>query len=232
MRIGIIGAGHMATVLAAQWLAAGHEVMIGARAAERGKALAARLGPDVPHGTLRDAAGFGDAALLAIWPTDVIPALLAAGAADGTLAGRTLIDCNNPVETGSFTLTTGEVSLAEQIARLAPGSRVVKAFNQCHADVWAMDPPRFDGRPLVVPLAGDDPAGKDLVAGLVRDMGCEPRDVGPLHRARHLEAMAAIVIGFLYGGAPTGTVFNLVTADTPDHDGTRGATAQLVDRRA
>jgi predicted dinucleotide-binding enzyme len=212
MRIGIIGAGHMAAVLATRWVAAGHEVMIGARDAERGKALAARLGPDVPSGTLREAAVFSEAALLAIWPTDVIPALLAAGAADGTLAGRTVIDCNNPVETRSFTLTTGEVSLAEQIARLAPGSRVVKALNQCHADVWAMEPPRFDGRPLVVPLAGDDPAGKDLVARLVRDLGCEPRDVGPLHRARHLEAMAAIVIGLLNGGAPTRTVFNLVDA--------------------
>jgi predicted dinucleotide-binding enzyme len=212
MRIGIIGAGRMAAVLAQRWVAAGHEVMIGARDAERGKVLAARLGPGVPSGTLREAAVFGEVALLAIWPTGVIPALLAAGAADGTLAGRTLIDCNNPVETASFTLTTGEVSLAEQIARLAPGSRVVKAFNQCHTDVWAMDPPIFDGRPLVVPLAGNDPASKDLVAGLVRDMGCEPLDVGPLHRARHLEAMAAIVIGLLYGGAPTHTVFNLVRA--------------------
>jgi predicted dinucleotide-binding enzyme len=212
MKIGIIGAGHMAAVLAARWIVAGHEVMIGARDAERGKALAARLGPDVPSGTLREAAVFGEAALLAIWPTGVIPALLEAGAADGTLAGRTLIDCNNPVETGSFTLTTGEVSLAEQLARLAPGSRVVKAFNQCHADVWAMEPPLFDGRPLVVPIAGDDPAGKDVVAGLVRDIGCEPRDVGPLHRARHLEAMAAVVIGFLFGGAPSRTVFNLVEA--------------------
>jgi len=212
MRIGIMGAGRMAAVLAQRWVAAGHEVMIGARDAERGKVLAARLGPDVPSGTLREAAVFGEVALLAIWPTDVIPALLAAGAADGTLAGRTLIDCNNPVETMSFTLTTGEVSLAEQVARLAPGSRVVTAFNQCHADVWAMAPPVFDDRPLVVPIAGDDPAGKDLVAGLVRDTGCEPLDVGPLHRARHLEAMAAVVIGLLYGSAPTRTVFNLVEA--------------------
>ena len=212
MRIGIIGAGRMAAVLVARWIAAGHEVMVGARDPERGKALATRLGAAVPSGTLREAAVFGEAALLAIWPTDVIPALLQAGAAEGTLAGRTLIDCNNPVEIESFTVTTGEVSLAEQIARLAPGSRVVKAFNQCHADVWAMQPPHFDGRPLVVPLAGNDPAGKEVVSGLVRDMGCVPRDIGPLHRARHLEAMAAVVIGLLYTGAPPLTAFNLVEA--------------------
>lgn len=212
MRIGVLGAGAMASVLSARWHAAGHEVIIGARKAERAQALAARLGAEVPSGTLREAAVFGDVVLLAIWPTGVIPALLLAGAADGTLAGRTVIDCNNPVETDSFTLTSGEVSLAEQIARLAPGASVVKAFNQCQANVWAMDPPRFDDRALVVPLCGNDRAAKDTAAVLVRDLGCEPLDVGPLHRARHLEAMAAVVIGLLFGGADPLTVFNLVGA--------------------
>jgi 8-hydroxy-5-deazaflavin:NADPH oxidoreductase len=32
-----------------------------------------------------------------------------------------------------------------------------------------------------------------------------------LHRARHLEAMAAIVIGLLFGGYDAHTVFNLIT---------------------
>ena len=50
MRIGIIGAGRMAGVLGARWSAAGHEVMIGARNAERGKALAGRLGETVHIG--------------------------------------------------------------------------------------------------------------------------------------------------------------------------------------
>lgn len=217
MRIGVLGAGAMAGVLAQRWLAAGHEIMIGARTAGGADALAARLGAGVASGSLRDTAVFGEAVLLAIWPTGVISALLQAGAAEGTLAGRTVVDCNNPVETDSFTLTTGEVSLAEQIARLAPGASVVKAFNQCQANVWAMDPPRFDNRALAVPLCGDDPAAKDVVSGLIRDLACEPLDVGPLHRARHLEAMAALVIGLLHTGADPLTVFNLVDAGSAAH---------------
>lgn len=216
MRIGLLGAGAMAGVLGARWHEAGHELMVGARDPGRAGALAARLGPDVPAGTVREAATFGDVALLAVWPTGVLPALLAAGSRDGTLAGRVVVDCNNPVETGTFMLTTGEVSLAEEIGRLAPGARVVKAFNQCQAAVWGMRPPAFDGRALTVPLCGDDPAAKDVVAGLVRALDCRPLDVGPLHRARHLEAMAAVVIGLLYGGADPLTAFNLVDgADAP-----------------
>lgn len=215
MKIGVLGAGAMASVLAGRWSAAGHELFIGARNAGAARTLAARLGVDVPSGSLRDAALFGDVALLAIWPTGVIAALLQAGAAEGTLAGRVVVDCNNPVETQSFTLTTGEVSLAEQIARLAPGASVVKAFNQCQAGVWAMDPPHFDGRPLTVPLCGNDPASKDIVARLIQDLGCRALDVGPLHRARHLEAMAAVVIGLLFSGTDPLTVFNLVSSTAP-----------------
>jgi predicted dinucleotide-binding enzyme len=47
-------------------------------------------------------------------------------------------------------------SAAERIAAAAPDARVVKAFNLCHVDVWRLTPPVFDGRPLAVPLCGDD----------------------------------------------------------------------------
>jgi predicted dinucleotide-binding enzyme len=41
-------------------------------------------------------------------------------------------------------------------------------------------------------------------------MGCRPIDIGPLMRARNLEAMAGIVIGLLFQGADPSTTFNLV----------------------
>jgi predicted dinucleotide-binding enzyme len=216
MRIGVLGAGRMATVFSHRWHAAGHELFIGARDAGRSAALAAQVGPEAGSGSLREAAVFGDAVLVAIWPVGVIPALLQAGAAEGTLAGRVVIDCNNPVETETFTLTTGVESLAETIARIAPGARVVKAFNQCEASVWAMTPPAFDGRRLSVPLCGDDPAAKAVVAQLAGDLGCLPLDVGPLHRARYVEAMAALVIALLWRGGDPRTVFSLTTATGPD----------------
>lgn len=212
MKIGILGAGSMAAVLGTRWHAAGHHLMVGARDGAKAEGLAREIGPDVRSGSLPDAAEFGEVVLLAIRPTGVLDALLQCGAATGSFAGTTVIDCNNPVETTSFTLTTGEVSLAEQISRLAPGAAVVKAFNQAHAKVWAMGPPVFDHRALRVPICGDDVAAKATVSRLVDALGCVPLDIGPLHRARHLEAMAAIVIGLLFDGADPVTVFNLVDA--------------------
>lgn len=70
----------------------------------------------------------------------------------------------------------------------------------------------FDHRALRVPICGDDVAAKATVSRLVDALGCVPLDIGPLHRARHLEAMAAIVIGLLFDGADPVAVFNLVDA--------------------
>ncbi|MGH8187966.1 MAG: NADP oxidoreductase, partial [Steroidobacteraceae bacterium] len=62
-----------------------------------------------------------------------------------------------------------------------------------------------------VPYCGEDAAAKGIVSKLIADLGCRPIDIGPLHRARHLEAMAAIVIGLLFSGYDPHTVFNLIT---------------------
>ncbi|WP_445281883.1 hypothetical protein [Streptomyces sp. DSM 118148] len=44
------------------------------------------------------------------------------------------------------------------------------------------------GRPLDVFIAGDDDTSKQAVSGLVASAGLRPLDVGPLRRARELEA--------------------------------------------
>jgi predicted dinucleotide-binding enzyme len=76
---------------------------------------------------------------------------------------------------------------------------VVKAFNHCHEDVWRMSPPIFDGRPLAVPVCGDDETALALVHQLVRHVGCEPVAGGGLERAGPLEATAALFIGLWVG---------------------------------
>jgi predicted dinucleotide-binding enzyme len=97
-------------------------------------------------GTLAEAATFGDAVLLAVRRGGLVATLEQAGAADGALAGKTVIDCGNAVDVSDFSLVTWDgKSLAEQAQHLAPGSHVVKAFNLAHAKVWQMTPPVFDG---------------------------------------------------------------------------------------
>ncbi|MZD08050.1 NADP oxidoreductase, partial [Streptomyces sp. SID5785] len=75
----------------------------------------------------------------------------------------------------------------------------VKAFNLCHEDVWRMRPPVFDGRPLAVPVCGDDRAALAFVRGLIRDVGCTPVAGGGLERAGLLEATAALFIALWVG---------------------------------
>lgn len=209
MRIGTLGAGMMSEALAGQWARAGHEVMVGGRSPEKAAALAGRIG--ARPGTLAEAAEFGEAVLLAVRREGLVTTLEQAGAGEGSLRGKTVIDCGNAVDVSDFSLVTWEGrSLAEQAWHLAPGSRVVKAFNLCHAKVWQMTPPVFGDRPLAVPFAGDD-NGKDTARTLITDLGCEPLDAGDLRQARHLEAMAIVVIRLLFSGYDPYSVFAFVS---------------------
>jgi 8-hydroxy-5-deazaflavin:NADPH oxidoreductase len=205
MRVATLGAGMMTEALAGQWVRAGYEVMVGGRSPEKAAALAGRIG--AKSGTLAEASAFGDSLLLAVRQAGLVATLEAAGAPDGALAGKTVIDCGNAVDVSDFSLITWEgKSLAEQAQHLAPGSYVVKAFNLCHANVWQMSPPVFDGRPLAVPFAGGD-EGKPAAIELIEALGCTPLDAGDLPQARHLEAMAIVVIRLLFSGYDPLSVF-------------------------
>ncbi|WP_043688136.1 NADPH-dependent F420 reductase [Streptomyces xylophagus] len=195
MRIGILGTGGMADALGTQWIRAGHEVLFAGRDLGRAQALARRRGG--ASGSLREAAAFGTGAVLMALPWDA--AVEVAGQLP--LDGRVLIDCTNPVGERFRLLTAGGPSAAEQLATAAGAeAHVVKAFNLCHEDVWRLTPPVFDGRPLGVPLSGDDDEALAVVRQLVRDMGCEPFAAGELNQgATLLEATAALLIRLWVG---------------------------------
>ncbi|MEU7559961.1 hypothetical protein AB0B38_16880 [Streptomyces eurythermus] len=61
-----------------------------------------------------------------------------------------------------------DVVAAERIAAAGPAARVVKAFDLWHESVWRLTPPVFAGRPLAVPLCGDDADALAVVRRLVR----------------------------------------------------------------
>lgn len=205
MKIGVLGAGVMADALGTRWAVAGHELMVAGRTADRADALARKWGGRA--GGFRDVAEFGDIALIAV-RYQGIPATLAE-IGDG-LRGKPIVDCNNPVEIEHFTLVTEPGRSMAQEIESATGGHVVKAFNLCQAQVWQMEPPVFDNRPLAVPYCGDHSAALDMTRQLVTDLGGEPLPIGDLRHAHHLEAMAAIVISLLFGGRDPYTVFNLV----------------------
>lgn len=152
-------------------------------------------GPEggVRVGTWAEAAAFGDVVMLAVREAGLIDVLQGAGTA---LRGKPLIDVTNAAAPDRYDPTRPIAQLVSDLT----GGHVVKAFNLCHVDVWRMTPPVFEGRPLAVPLCGDDAEALERVRGLVRDLGCTPFDGGGLVRAAQLEATAAFVIGLWFGG--------------------------------
>ncbi|WP_326687189.1 MULTISPECIES: NAD(P)-binding domain-containing protein [unclassified Streptomyces] len=208
MRIGILGAAGIATGLGGAMVRAGHEVFIGARNPGSAKEAAATAGA-AGHGTLDGAAAHGDAVLAAL-PAGAAPAV--AELLAGALAGRTLIDCTNDLTFGAdgpVFADEGAPPVARRIADAAPDAHVVKAFNLCHESVWSSAAPESDGRPLGVPLCGDDSGAVARTAGLITSLGCTPLRLGGLSRAAYLEATAAFAIGAAAAGAEPRLAFAL-----------------------
>ena len=210
MKIGFLGAGRMAEALVPPWVAAGHEVIVGGRTPEKTADLAARVGARAA--TLREASEEAQVLVLGVLYAGVAETLAAAGAADGVLRGKILVDVNNPVETEHFQLVDDFTpSLAEHLARVT-GADVVKALNQVHRDVWSRRA-TYGGRPLVVPVATDSAAAREVADRLVLDAGATPFDAGPLAQARNIEAMTAVIIRHLYTGGDALSAFQLTVAE-------------------
>ncbi len=190
MRIAVIGTGNVGGVLGRRWAGAGHAVTFCVRDPDdaRKRAMAAQAGAAV--GPVRDAA-HAEAVLLAV-PWTAVPDALAAA---GDLSGKVLLDCTNPVTPALTHLTIGHTtSAAEEVARMAPGSRVVKVFNTNGARNMA--DPDYGGRRVTMLYAGDDDGANRVAADLAAQLGFEPVYLGPLREARLLEplAMAWIVL--------------------------------------
>lgn len=194
MKIGIIGSGNMGSGLGKIWAKKGHEVIFSySRSQEKLKSLAAAL-PNAKAGTPEEAAQ-ADVVLLSVRWSDVPDALKQAG----TLNNRIVIDCTNPLKQDLSGLELGFTSsAAEEIARMAPGSRVVKAFNTAFAQVYEEKSRLFGSRRASMLYCGDAEA-KTVVAKLIMDVGFDPVDCGPLTAARLLEPVAMLVITLGYG---------------------------------
>lgn len=202
MRIGVLGTGGMAAALGDAWVRAGHEVFIGGRDVTAAEVLAGRIGA-AGHGTPAQAAGYGEVVLLAV-PAGAAPTLAREHAA--ALAGRTVVDCTNPLSPGpgGVMLTTGAgESVAGLIGAAAPGAHVVKAFNLAHVSMWNHPAGAFGPVPPAVPFCADDPGAAGHVTELITGMGWSPMPAGGLDRAAYVEATAAFVIGVWWaGGSP------------------------------
>jgi predicted dinucleotide-binding enzyme len=195
MKIGIIGSGNMGSGLGKIWAAKGHDVIFSySRSQEKLNSLATAL-PNAKAGTPAEAAQ-ADVILLSVRWSDVPDAIKQAG----PLNNKIVIDCTNPLKPDLSGLELGYTSsAAEEIARMAPGSRVVKAFNTAFAQVYQEKSRLFGSRRASMLYCGDDAEAKSVAAKLIMDVGFDPVDCGRLTAARLLEPVAMLVITLGYG---------------------------------
>lgn len=191
MKIIMLGAGNVARALGEVWGKSGHEIVYAVRnPASRNAHAAKALGAIVRSQT--SGAADADAVVLAVGWDAVEPTLKAAG----DLSGKIVIDATNALGAKPELDADGRVSAGEIVARLAPGAKVVKAFNTTGWENMA-DSAYAGGRPIML-LAADDSAAKASVARLAELLGFEPIDAGMLRAARQLEAMATLWIHLAY----------------------------------
>ncbi|MBV8187552.1 MAG: NAD(P)-binding domain-containing protein [Alphaproteobacteria bacterium] len=185
MQIAIIGAGNVGKALGRRLAVAGHEIVYGVRDPAKDYGV-----PPAAVREVRAAAAAGVILLATPWD-----ATEAACRTLGPVQGRIIVDCTNPLgmtESGLGLVVGHATSGAERVAGWCPGASVYKSFNQTGFEIMA-DPGRYQPKPVMF-VAGDDARRKPTVLGLVRDVGFEAIDAGPLSSARLLEPYAMVWI--------------------------------------
>jgi 8-hydroxy-5-deazaflavin:NADPH oxidoreductase len=204
MKIGVLGTGPLGQAFAARLTELGHEVTIGTRHPDT---TLARSGPgsfgtpafrewreahpQVQLGTFAHAAAYGEIVVNATLGSASLEALESAG--KNALAGKVLLDVSNPLDFSGgmpLSLTVSNTdSLAEQIQRSLPSTRVVKALNTVYASLTVAPERLADGDHTVF-VSGDDASAKATVIALLQSFGWrDVFDLGDLDSARGAEMM-------------------------------------------
>jgi predicted dinucleotide-binding enzyme len=200
MKVGVLGSGDVAKVLASGFLKHGHDVMMGTRTSAK-LAEWVKQHPNGKVGSFPDAAKFGELIVLAVKGTIAADALRAAGTAN--LAGMPVIDATNPIADAPPTngvlkfFTNLDESLMERLQREFPDARFVKAFNSV-GNAQMVNPRFKEGKPTMF-ICGNDEAAKRTVSGVLDQFGWETADMGKVEAARAIEPLCMLwcIPGFL-----------------------------------
>jgi len=199
MRIGILGSGLMGAKLGTIWARAGHDVVFSySRSEAKLEKLARDAKGHARAGTPREAAKDADALLLAVHWSRVDDVLKQAG----DVSGKTVVSCSLPMNADDTGLVIAHTSSgAEALAKKVPKARVVAAFGTVPSEVLfaVFAAKRKASRPSLV-YCGDDTRAKAVAAELIRDVGFDPVDAGPLRIARYTEPFTLLIAQLAYEG--------------------------------
>ena len=171
---------------------AGHEVVFSyARSERKLKRLARQARGTARAGTPGEAARDADALLLAVHWSRVDDVLKQAG----DLAGKVIVSCSLPMNDADTDLVIAHSSSgAEALAKKIRKARIVSAFGTVPSEVLfrVFEAKRKAGRPSLL-YCGDHPDAKGVARTLIRDVGFDPVDAGPLRIARYIEPFSLLI---------------------------------------
>ena len=196
------GTGPQGKGLAYRWAKAGHSVVIGSRAAEKGEAVAEEINKrlaDEGFAQLATGAANADAAaacpvVAIVVPWDGHDELVATLPLDG----KTVISCVNPLAFDKLgphgrVVGDGHSSAAESAQSMRPGASVIGAFHHVSAvSLWG-SAEYLDHEDVLV--CGDSAEAKQVGIDLAEAVVGRPGiDAGALRLARQLEPLTAVLI--------------------------------------
>jgi 8-hydroxy-5-deazaflavin:NADPH oxidoreductase len=197
MKIGVLGTGVVGQAIGGKLVSLGHDVMMGARAADNEKVLAFALRTGGRAGTFGDAIAHGELVFNCTRGDGSIEAIRQGA---GHLAGKTLIDVSNPLDFSRGLppgLSVSDTdSLGEMIQRAFPDAHVVKALNTVTAAVM-VEPSRVPGAHTVF-VSGNDARAKGQAMDLLRSFGWQSIiDLGDITSARGAEQYVSLWVRLL-----------------------------------
>ena len=191
MKIGFIGAGVVAQTVAKHVLPFGHKVVLSnSRGPDTLASLVQELGSGATAATPQEAADQEIVVLAVNWPK-VQTALFSIP----DWKGRVIVDATNRVASYS-PLALGDISgrtSSEIVADLAPGAKVVKAFNSVPM-AWISNFSSSKPRTVLF-ISGDDADAKKPVHNLIEEIGYESVDLGSLAVGGRLQQLGGPLAG-------------------------------------
>jgi len=205
MKVGVLGSGDVAKVLAGGFLKHGHDVTMGTRTPAKLSEWKAQ-NPEGKVGTFADAAAFAELVVLAVKGKAAADALRLAGAQN--LMGKPVVDATNPIEDAppvngvlKFFTNLNE-SLMERLQAEFSGAHFVKAFNSVGSP--CMVNPQFKGGKPTMFICGNHEGAKKSVSKVLDQFGWEVAEIRAEPRLRALLNPCACSGVFLAFFAMTG----------------------------
>ncbi len=190
MKIGILGAGRVGQALGGKLASVGNQVMLGTRDPSKLTDWLNKMGANAKVGSFIETAAFGEILFNATSASASLDVLKQAG--EVNLRGKILIDLANPMQFSPgkpVTLFIANTdSLAEQIQRAYPNTKVVKTLNTVSALLMA-DPSQLANGDHDLFISGNDAQAKAQVTQLLQEwFGWQHvNDLGDITSARAAE---------------------------------------------